>query len=172
MSTSTVDLRGKMFRAQRQMPDSDARQFLAQQKIAHIGTVDANGWPYVVPESFIYEGTEELWFHTGGHKGHLFANLASSPRISLEVAQIGGLTPVKDGFACDSSLINTSVIVFGTAEVVEDRDRKIWFFDKMVEKYGSPSLEFKPGYPMIDRIILFRMSIEILTGKQNTGMAH
>jgi hypothetical protein len=42
----------------------------------------------------------------------------------------------------------------------------------MVAKYGDPSLEFKPGYPMIDRIILFRMTIEILTGKENAGMGH
>ncbi len=166
-----------MFRSNRQTPDADARHFLALQKTAHIGTVDENGWPYVVPECFIYEGPDspnrdELWFHTGWHEGHLFHNLKHSPMLSLEVSEIGALTPVKDGYACDSSLICSSVIVFGTAEVIEDREKKSWFMDQMVAKYGDPSLDFKPGYPMLDRIILFRMAIEIITGKANSGMGH
>jgi len=161
-----------MFRSKRQTPDADARSFLAAQKTLHVGTVGDDGYPYVTPLAFIYEGTDELWFHTGWHQGHLFANLQHNPKLCVETAQIGALTPVKDGYACDSSLICGSVIAFGTAEVIEDRERKNWFFDKMVAKYGDPSLEFKPGYPMIDRIILFRMSIEILTGKQNTGLGH
>jgi uncharacterized protein len=164
--------RGQMFRSNRQMPDSVARTFLAAQKTLHVGTVDTDGFPYVVPLAFIYEGTGELWFHTGWHQGHLFHNLQQNPKLCVETSQIGALTPVKDGFACDSSLICGSVIVFGTAEVVEDREKKAWFFDKMVAKYSDPSLEFKPGYPMIDRIILFRMTIEILTGKENPGMGH
>jgi hypothetical protein len=169
---SNTDLRGQMFRAQRQMSPDDARAFLAEQKIANIGTVDTHGWPYVVPLAFIYGRTEELWFHTGWHEGHLFHNLKQNSKVCLEAAGIGKLTPVIDGFACDSSLLYSSVIVFGTAAVIEDRERKRWFFDRMVEKYGDPSLEFKPGYPMLDRIILFRMAIEILTGKENSGLSH
>jgi nitroimidazol reductase NimA-like FMN-containing flavoprotein (pyridoxamine 5'-phosphate oxidase superfamily) len=172
MTTLQDDLRGKMFRGQRQLPDQEARNFLRQQKIAFIGSADAEARPYVVPMSFIYEAGDELWFHTGPHEGHMFHNIAANQRICLTVAGIGALTPVKDGFACDSSLLYSSVVVYGTARVLNDRDKKIWFFDRMVEKYGDPSLTFKPGYPMVDRIILFRMAIEILTGKQNSGMAH
>lgn len=167
-----IEFRGKMFRSKRQTPDAEARSYLAAQKTLHVGTTGDDGYPYVVPLAFIYEGTDELWFHTGWHQGHFFANLQYNPRICVETATIGALTPVKDGYACDSSLICGSVIAFGTAEVIEDRERKNWFFDKMVAKYGDPSLQFKPGYPMIDRIILFRMRIEILTGKENSGMGH
>lgn len=167
-----MSLRGNMFRSKRQIPDTDARQFLASQKTLHIGTVDADSYPYVTPLAFIYEGTDELWFHTGWHEGHLFHNLKHNSKLCVETAQIGALTPVVDGYACDSSLICGSVIAFGTAEVIDDRERKSWFFDRMVAKYSDPSLEFKPGYPMIDRIILFRMKIEILTGKENQGMGH
>jgi hypothetical protein len=172
MSHNVPDLRGQMFRAQRQMSSADARHFLSEQKIANIGTVDNNGWPYVVPLAFVYEGTEELWFHTGWHEGHLFHNLKEHPKLCLEVSGIGNLAPVKNGYACDSSLLYSSVIVFGTAEVVADDSKTTWFFDRMVAKYGDASLEFKPGYPMLNRIILFRMTIEIITGKHNAGMSH
>lgn len=169
---SSSDLRGQMFRSQRQMSPTEARQFLAAEKIASVGTVDANGWPYVVPLAFIYEGSEDLWFHTGWHQGHLYHNLQHNPKLCIEVSGIGQLTPVENGFACDSSLLYSSVIVFGTAEVIEDDARKTWFFDRMVEKYGDPSLAFKPGYPALNRIILFRMAIDVLTGKRNAGLSH
>jgi uncharacterized protein len=172
MSTAPNDLRGRMLRSQRQMPDDVAKRYLGEQKVGYIATVDANGWPYVLPMSFIYGGGPELWFHTGGHHGHIYHNLESNPRICISVGEKGGITPVKDGYVCDSSLIYRSVVVFGTVEVINDRAKKIWFFDRMVEKYGDPSLTFKPGYPMVDRIILFRMAIDVLTGKENRGDAH
>jgi uncharacterized protein len=161
-----------MLRSQRQMQEDVARTYLGEQKIGYIATVDANGWPYVLPMSFIYEGGPILWFHTAGRHGHIFHNLQTNPRISLAVGEKGGITPVEDGYVCDSSLLYRSVVVFGTVEVVDDREKKNWFFDQMVRKYGDPTLTFKPGYPLLDRIILFRMAIEILTGKESTGNAH
>ena len=44
-SSTVADMRGQMFRAKRHMPDAGAREFLRQQMTAHVGTVDANGWP-------------------------------------------------------------------------------------------------------------------------------
>ena len=42
------DPRGRMHRKKRLMPDADTREFLRAQNVAHVGTVDAKGWPYVV----------------------------------------------------------------------------------------------------------------------------
>ena len=44
-SPAVPDLRGKMFRSKRLMPDAEAREFLRKQRIAHVGTADGNGWP-------------------------------------------------------------------------------------------------------------------------------
>jgi hypothetical protein len=43
------DPRGQMHRKNRLMPDANTREFLRAQNVAHVGTVDAKGWPYVVP---------------------------------------------------------------------------------------------------------------------------
>ena len=59
-SSTVADMRGQMFRAKRHMPDAGAREFLRQQMTAHVGTVDANGWPYVVPLVYVYEDPESL----------------------------------------------------------------------------------------------------------------
>ncbi len=62
-----TNLRGQMFRAKRQMPDAEAREFLKGQMTAHVGTVGADGWPYVVPLVYVYEDGDQLYLHTGAH---------------------------------------------------------------------------------------------------------
>ncbi len=102
-----TDLRGQMFRAKRQMPDNEARDFLRKQMVAHVGTVDANGWPYVVPLVYVYEGGDLLYLHTGAHQGQFLTNVQRDPRICVEVAEAG---PLHHGrpFACNSALVYTA----------------------------------------------------------------
>jgi hypothetical protein len=51
-------------------------------------------------------------------------------------------------------------------------ESKRWFFDQILAKYGNPEWTFAPGYPLLDRIVLYEQQIEILTGKQSTGLNH
>ncbi len=84
------------------MPDDDARAFLRTQKVAHVGTVDANGWPYVVPLIYIYEGGDVLYVHTGKHEGHFQQNVRLYPRACTEVDEMG---PVHRGLRVPTILI-------------------------------------------------------------------
>ncbi len=74
-------------------------------------------------------------------------------------------------YACNSALVYTSVVAFGHVRIVEDDETETWFFDRLLEKYSDPSL-FEPGYPYLDRIVLYEMTIEILTGKRSQGLRH
>lgn len=165
------DPRGHMHRSKRLMPDDDARAFLRTQKVAHVGTVDANGWPYVVPLIYIYEGGDVLYVHTGKHEGHFQQNVRLYPRACTEVDEMG---PVHRGhpFACNSALVYTSVVVFGSVRILHDRDKKCWFFDRVLAKYGEADWTFQPGYPLLDNIVLYEQQIELLTGKHSEGLYH
>jgi len=35
-------------------------------------------------------------------------------------------------------LVYTSVIVFGSLRILDERSMKVWFFDRVLEKYGQP----------------------------------
>lgn len=166
-----LDRRGRMHRVKRLMQDDDARAFLQRQKVAHAATVDAAGWPYVIPLIYIYEGGEHLYVHTGDHGGHFQRNIESQPRMCIEVADMG---PVHRGypFACNSALVYTSVIVFGTVRILTDSSRKAWFFDRVLEKYGESDWTFEPGYPQLHRIQLYEQQIELITGKHSEGLNH
>lgn len=166
-----ADLRGRMYRAKRLMPDEEARAFLRTHKIAHVGTVDAKGCPYVTPLVYIYEQGDILYLHTGDHQGHFLTNIQQNPKICVEVAEMG---PVHRGrpYACNSALVYSSVIVFGTTRIVNDRAMKTWFFDRLMAKYGDDGWTFEPGYPQLNRIILYEQKMEIVTGKHSAGLRH
>jgi nitroimidazol reductase NimA-like FMN-containing flavoprotein (pyridoxamine 5'-phosphate oxidase superfamily) len=125
----------------------------------------------VVPLIYIYEGGDRLYVHTGKHDGHFERNVTANPRVCVEVADMG---PLHRGepYACNSALVYTSVVVFGAVRIIDDRDRKAWFFDRVLEKYGNPGWTFKPGYPQLDHIVLYEQQIELMTGKQSEGLHH
>ncbi len=163
--------RGQMRRKKRQMPDDQLRAFLRAGRIAHVGTVDPDGWPYVVPLVYVYEGGDLFYLHTGALGGQFETNMRRDPRLCVEVADMGPLHPGQP-HACNSALVYTSAILFGSATIVEDREKKSWFFDRLLTKYGEAEWHFEPGYPAIDRIVLYEMTIQVATGKRSEGLYH
>jgi uncharacterized protein len=166
-----VDPRGHMHRRQRLMSNVDATEFLKMQKVAHVGTVDPVGWPYVLPLIYIYEGGDHLYLHTGSHRGHFLRNIDHDPRVCVEVGEIG---PVHRGqpFACNSALVFTSVIVFGRVRVLDDPARKTWFFDRILAKYGQPDWTFSPAIRCLTASSCYEQQIELVTGKRSEGLYH
>ncbi len=163
--------RGAMRRVKRLIPDEEARAWLREQRVIHVATTDDDGWPYVIPLVFYYPGGDRLYFHTGAQNGQFLHNIRRDPRVCIEAAEIGPLHPGRP-YACNSALVYTSVIAFGTVRLVDDPEQKVWFFDRLLEKYGDPEWSFEPGYPLIDRIVLYEMAIELLTGKRSIGLRH
>lgn len=170
-----MDHRGKMVRHDRQLPGAEARAFLQRGHMAHVGTADAAGWPYVVPLLYVYEGGERLYLHTGDHRGHFLANIQENPRICLQVDEPGELQKGRPS-PCDSALVYSSVIAFGNVRVYDApdvREKKAWFLDCLLERMGDSRAAYQnPGYPMLDRIILYEVALEIVTGKRNEGLHH
>ena len=172
---NTADLRGQMVRHDRQMSDGDTREFLRQQAVGHVGTCDGVGWPYVVPLMYVYEQGNLLYLHTGPHQGHFLANIRENPRICIQVNETGPLQRGQPS-PCNSALVYKSVIAYGTVHVVAGPDtdqKKTWFLDRLLERLNEPMAAYeRPGYPMLDRIILYEVSLEIVTGKLNAGLHH
>ena len=166
--TATI---GDVRRRDRLMAPADACEFLRGQRTAHVATVGPYGWPYVIPLAFVYEGGDVLYLHTGSHEGHFLRNFRADPRLCLEVSEIGPLHPGRP-YACNSALVYTSVVAFGPARIEEAPARKSWFFDRLLERYGPPEAEFEPGYPLLDRIVLYEMRLEVVTGNRSFGLRH
>jgi nitroimidazol reductase NimA-like FMN-containing flavoprotein (pyridoxamine 5'-phosphate oxidase superfamily) len=89
----------------------------------------------------------------------------------VEVSSIGALHR-GEPYACNSSLEYTSVIAFGMVRLIKDTKMKEWFFDRLLAKYGEPGWTFEPGYPLLDRITLYELEMEVMTGKKSSGLGH
>ncbi len=157
------------------MSDQDTRAYLRQECVAHVGTTDSDGWPYVVPLMYVYEDGNLLYLHTGPHQGHFLANIRVNPRICIQVNETG---PTHRGqpSPCNSALVYKSVIAYGEVHIVEGagvNEKKAWFFDRLLERLKEPISAYdKPGYPLLDRIILYEVDLGIVTGKLNVGLHH
>ena len=92
--------------------------------------------PYVVPMGFAYsEG--KVFFHTCS-KGLKMESLRRNAHVCFEVDE-----------ALSDATMSKSVIIFGTAEIIEDEQRMIPYLQKLIDKYRVP-LNFeeymrKPG---------------------------
>lgn len=89
-----LDYRGKLHRASRKMTDADSQKFLKEQRVVHVGTKDANGWPYVIPLVYVYEGGDLFYFHTGSHRGISRAMSGTIPAFALRYRASGRHTKV------------------------------------------------------------------------------
>jgi hypothetical protein len=52
------------------------------------------------------------------------------------------------------------------------RHKKSWFFDRILEKYGESGWTFEPGFPLLDRTILYELQMGIVTGEHSEGLHH
>jgi nitroimidazol reductase NimA-like FMN-containing flavoprotein (pyridoxamine 5'-phosphate oxidase superfamily) len=162
-----------MIRADRQLSDDDTREFLRQHCLAHVGTSDASGWPYVVPLAYVYEGGDLLYLHTGPHQGHFLANVRENPRICIQLNEAG---PWQHGQPTpfDSSLVYKSVIAYGKVRILQDPgldEKRMWFFERLLERLKDSISSYEnPRSPMMSRVILYEVKLEIVTGKRNVGL--
>ena len=169
-----MDQRGKLTRGDRRMSDADTRAFLRTHSVAHVGTTDVNGWPYVVPLMYVYEDGQLLYLHTGGRGGHFLSNIGVNSKICVTVSEADAMqqgTPSP----CNSALVYKSAIVFGRVRVSDGPDcaeQKTWFFDRLLERLGNSRTNYAAGYTMLSQIILYEVAIEILNGNINLGLHH
>ncbi|WP_106497931.1 pyridoxamine 5'-phosphate oxidase family protein [Lentibacillus sp. Marseille-P4043] len=165
-------MRGEIHNKKREIPEEEVYHFLKMGRVAHVATVDEEGFPYVIPLVYVYEQGTKLYLHIGNlRESQFWSNIEKNPRICIEVSEMGDLHPGKK-YACQSALVYQSAVVFGNVNHIKDDAKKEWFFDRLLEKYGDPEWSFAKGYPALSKIELFEVEIEKITGKRNEGLSH
>ncbi len=102
----------------------EIEQFLTCARIGRLGICMEDG-PYVVPVGYAYaEG--KIFFHTC-NTGLKIKGIKRNPNICFEV----------DEALSDTSMFK-SVIVFGTAEIIDDKEKMIPYLQKLIDKYRTP----------------------------------
>ena len=107
-----------------EMTRPEIDQFLSCARIGRIGLISKEG-PYIVPVGFGYsEG--RIFFHTCT-EGLKMEAIRANPNVCFEV----------DESISDGSLAK-SVIIWGRAEVIEEKERMLPYLQKLIDKYRVP----------------------------------
>ncbi len=148
----------KIRRADRAIPDSEARQILRVGEYGILSTVSVDGQPYGVPVSYTYTG-EVIYFHCA-LEGHKLENLSSNNRVSFCV--VGRTQVLPDKFATNYE----SVIVFGQAFEVTGAEKQTRLVE-ILKKYSPAHIEKGLRYIEGDgrKARVYKIVVESMTGK-------
>jgi len=141
-----------------EMTPEEIEQFLTCARVGRLGVCLEDGTPYVVPVGFAYAGGK-IFFHTC-NKGLKMEALRRNANVCFEV----------DEALSDASMFK-SVIIFGTAEIISDKEKMIPYRQKLIDKYRVPEsfdkYMSKPGRNREKELEAVRICI--ITPKKITG---
>ena len=108
----------------KEMSSEEIDQFLTCARVGRVGIVSESG-PYIVPVGYGY-ADGKIFFHTCC-KGLKVESIRKNPNICFEV----------DEATSDATMFK-SVIAFGTAEIVDAKEKMIPYLQKLIDKYRVP----------------------------------
>ena len=148
--------------------DDWIRDFLRRAQIAHIATV-WNDQPFITPTIYFYDETgHRLIFHSN-ITGRIRANIEHHPRVCAEVSELGRFLP--SNVALEFSLQFRSVMVFGSAYILEDEQEQREVLHKLIAKYFDKmdlGRDYRPASSKeLNRTSVYEIRIGSWSGKEN-----
>ncbi len=148
--------------------DEWIRAFLHQAKIGHIAT-SMDGQPFLNPTTFWYdEAKHQIVFHSNV-AGRIRSNVEANPKVSLEASELGKFLP--SNVALEFSLQFRSVVVYGTASLVDDPSEARRLLYGLIGKYFPTMTVDKEYRGITDKELratsIYVINIESWTGKEN-----
>lgn len=124
--------------------------------------------PYVVPVNYVYEGGH-IYFHCSP-QGRKIDNLAANPRVCFQVDDEAVVIPGTK--ACDFTAHYYSVIVAGSARVIDDPDVALQAMRALVAKYDpegkAPPLRIQ--HMPRERVIMVAILAESIAGVDHSRL--
>ena len=150
-----------MRRKEKEITDKDELiAIIAKSKVCRLAMVDGNR-PYIVPLSFGYSDNT-LYFH-GALKGNKIDLIRENPNICFEFDHL--IETVESEKACSWSMKFQSIIGFGKACLLDDREEKQKALAIIMAQYSKQKYDFPEK--MLNATAVISVSIESLTGKQS-----
>jgi len=142
--------------------------FLMRSKIGQIAT-RWDDQPFITPSTFVYDVEKhKIYFHSN-IIGRIRANIERHSEVCFETSEYGRFLPAN--VALEFSMQYESVIVFGKASIVEDKEEKRKALYSLIEKYFpgmNPGEEYRPiTGKELKRTSLYEIRVESWSGKRN-----
>ena len=134
--------------------------------VGRLGTVGADGRPRIKPVNFV-TFDNRIYFHTA-LEGEKIDDIKRDNQVCFEVDQ--PIAYVTSGSrACSAGYLYRSVIIHGSASIVEDKQERIDALDGMMRKHEGADKQFKYDEAVVEKTGIVRIDIEQMTGKESLG---
>ncbi len=134
--------------------------------VGRLGTVGIDGYPMIKPLNFAYAGGR-IYFHSA-QEGEKMEAIARDNKVCFEtdlpIAFVrGGEDP------CRAEYLYRSVIIKGRAQIIGDRDEKIFGLTCLMQKYQPEGGYGDFSEEKLKLTSVVRIDIEEMTGKEDLG---
>ena len=162
----------RMRRRDRQINDmAEIIGIVERQKVCNLAMC-ADDQPYVIPMLYGFEDNT-MYFHCA-EVGMKLDILRKNPNVCFEIQSSKTDSVVENSDRpCDWGIVYESVIGFGKAEIVDDRDTKIKVYNLIVAKMqpdGYVHSEELYTEKKIKGTFIIKVSVGSMTGKRWDGM--
>jgi nitroimidazol reductase NimA-like FMN-containing flavoprotein (pyridoxamine 5'-phosphate oxidase superfamily) len=159
--------------------------FLNEEKVGRVASIDVHGYPQIIPMNFVYVKNDSVDTQTGTNStgaiymhshpvGEKLENMKRNSKVGFEVDSYICFLPSYYFHPTDASQADTlyvSVVIKGSASMVEDTTEKAIALNALMKKYqkegGYESLSSKMG--SVREVTVVKIVPDQIRGKYKIG---
>ena len=148
------------------------KEFLHQEHVGRISTIDVNGYPQIIPMNFVFLN-DAVYMHSHP-RGEKIENFKRNDKVGFEVDRALEFLPSYFEDPKNASLADTlyiSVVMKGTASLVTEKEEKTLALNGLMKKY-QPEGGYDPiqsDMRVLDAVTVFKIIPIVLQGKYKIG---
>lgn len=150
-----------MRRCKQQVSDEECKRILREEKRAAFSVIGDGGYPYTVPVNFYYDEAKHCIYLHGAKNGHKIDAIKNCDKVCF--------TTWNQGFKTEGNWEwnATSVIIFGKAKLIDNREIREDALRKMALKYYPTKEEAEAAMKSsaVHAVQMIAIEIEHMTGK-------
>jgi nitroimidazol reductase NimA-like FMN-containing flavoprotein (pyridoxamine 5'-phosphate oxidase superfamily) len=162
-------------------------EFLNNQSVGRIASIDINGYPQIIPMNFVYlqqgylnnnltdtiRRSDAVYMHSYP-LGEKLDNIKRNPKVGFEVDRHICFLPSYYFHPTDASQADTlyiSVVIKGTAYIVEDNEEKTQALNSLMKKYQKEGKYeiLDPSMPSVHEVTVIKIVPKEMRGKYKIG---
>lgn len=148
------------------------REFLNQEHVGRIATIDKNGYPQIIPMNFVFLD-DAIYMHSHT-KGEKLENVSQNEKVGFEVDRELEFLPSYFEDPNNASLADTlyiSVVIKGKGLLVKDRQEKTKALNGLMEKYQPEGRyeKISPDMHVLDEVAIIKILPDSMKGKYKIG---
>ncbi|MFB5637582.1 MAG: pyridoxamine 5'-phosphate oxidase family protein [Nitrosarchaeum sp.] len=148
------------------------QEFLNQEHVGRISSIDENGYPQIIPMNFVY--LDNFIYMHSHIKGEKIDNINRNNKVGFEVDRELEFLPSYFEDPKDASLADTlyiSIVIKGRASLVTDREEKTIALNGLMKKY-QPEGRYDPiesTMRVLNGVAVIKVLPDTLHGKYKIG---